>query len=640
MLSSVIILIAFLSAATVMAQYDAPPVLVDSALAQVGLTAADVRFDQDEMATWQGDLWQLDYFTLYHRHPFKLPSHAELTLAELGERVADPEALLAWAGRRIDTPIRRSLIGDPLEKYNVPSDSFPLFSITGKRNLLLSREYACLRRQIDIFYRVVDDKESYFRQAVEPIDKDKYREHLLDFFVYDSTVYLDEIVKLATKLDMGRLQAGIQEITIALQRLTDSVRSGCPFPDRVTRIKTGRGDIYVGTADDDVYEFISAPLLIVDGGGNDIYRFPGKANGVPVRAIVDIGGDDIYECPDTTLPGVGGAICGFAAVIDLEGDDRYEGWHIAQGAGLFGAGCLVDLAGNDVYSGRFLCQGAAAFGVGVLADSSGTDSLICSQMAQGFGNTRGCGVAVNRHGDDVYIARDDTLFSPSSQTPDHNNSLAQGVGFGRRADFLDGHSWAGGVGVLCDVEGNDSYSAGLFAQGCAYWVAVGMLLDGGGDDQYDGVWYVQGAGAHFGVGYFDDFSGRDSYTATHNMAVGAGHDFTIGYFNERDGDDSYTVPNLSLGGGNANGIGIFHDHRGNDSYLTTANSTTLGRANPLIRGARGRLVCLGIFVDGGGDDLYREDWAANGTRWIGPPRDSTSVNPVTIGVGIDYAEEP
>jgi hypothetical protein len=241
---------------------------------------------------------------------------------------------------------------------------------------------------------------------------------------------------------------------------------------------------------------------------------------------------------------------------------------------------------------------------------------------------------VNWDGNDIYVAEDETIVNPSPQTAEHNASLAQGVGFGKRADYLDGHSWAGGVGVLCDVAGNDHYSAGLFAQGCAYWRAVGMLLDGSGDDVYRGIWYVQGSGAHFAVGLLDDFDGHDSYNASHNMAVGAGHDFTIGYLNERSGNDRYSVPNLSLGGGNANGIGIFHDHFGDDLY-ETKGGTTLGRAKTSTVGIRGYLHTMGLFVDGGGADSYAEDWASNGGRWVSPKSESANPSAFEIGVGID-----
>ena len=606
---------------------------LDSALAQVGLTHAEVGFDQDEMATYGGDRWRSSYFTLYHKNPFSLPRHGLMMMSELADAVTNPTALVAFAGRRIDCPIRRTLLGDPIEKYVTRTEQYPLFSVTEKRNVLIGKQFKMIRDRADILFRLVDDKESIFRRAIDPIDKGKYREQLWQFFVDDSSSQADQIEELQAKLDMNRLVAGAQDIAEVVRRIVDSLEY-CTFPDYIVEVKTGKGSIMVGTAGPDKYEYVNAPLLIIDGGGDDSYSFPNDNHDAPLTVIVDLAGNDRYLLADSTKPGLGGAICGVSMLVDLAGDDYYEGRDVCLGAGIFGVGVLIDHSGNDTYTARTYSQGAGAFGLGILADSTGRDSLTCWQSSQGFGFTRGCGVLVNFDGDDRYVARDDSLLDASSQTPEHNSSLAQGVGFGRRADYLDGHSWAGGFGLLCDMRGDDTYSAGLFAQGCAYWFAVGMLLDGSGNDTYNGVWYVQGAGAHYAVAYLDEMGGDDSYTATHNMAVGAGHDFTIGYLNERGGNDRYIVPNLSLGGGNANGIGIFHELGGDDLYQTRTGSTTLGRANPLDKGPRAFLRCFGIFVDEGGTDSYSESWARNGSRWIGPPAESSQATNV-IGVGID-----
>ena len=69
------------------------------------------------------------------------------------------------------------------------------------------------------------------------------------------------------------------------------------------------------------------------------------------------------------------------------------------------------------------------------------------------------------------------------QSKEHNTSMCQGVGMGRRADYTDGHSWAGGVGMLVEGGGDDTYSCSVFGQGCAYWYGVGLLVDKAGADQ-------------------------------------------------------------------------------------------------------------------------------------------------------------
>jgi hypothetical protein len=585
------------------------------------------------MALWGGDPWRLTHFTVFHQNPFKLPKYGDLFMESFSESVGNPVELVTRTCRLIDIPIRRGLIGDPLTPYTEYPDSIPIPSITRGKNILIGEQYNELKDRIDLLYRMADDNSFLFKRGLDKANKDKFRNRLFEYFIYENEEYHDLVYEIAGKIDFGRMMAGAQDFAEAVRRAADGADT-LTFPDAVREHKTRKGMIVIGTPGDDTYEYYNPPFIIFDGGGNDTYSISGHGNGYPFTTIIDVGGDDRYISTDTAKPGIGGAVIGMSLVMDLSGDDYYEGVNCAQGAAIFGVGALIDKDGNDTYVTRYLGQGAATFGIGILADSAGNDSMYCLGTSQAYGYTQGCGIVVNYEGDDRYVAEDDSVFNPSPQTAEHNASLAQGVGFGKRADYLDGHSWAGGIGILCDASGSDTYSAGLFAQGCAYWFALGMLLDGGGSDIYDGVWYVQGSGAHFGVGYLDDFSGNDRYTATHNMAVGAGHDFTIGYFHERAGNDSYTVPNLSLGGGNANGIGIFHDLAGDDVY-ETSGGTTLGRANSSASGPRKYLNVLGIFVDGGGTDRYQESWAGNGQRWIGPPSKADQPNQYELGVGID-----
>ncbi len=608
--------------------------LFDSTLGQVGMTRDDVRFDADEIEVFQGHPWRLSYFSLFHKNPFKLPQHSDLMFSLLTSEANNMAKLTARASRLIDNPIRRNLIGDPLEPYLVYPDSIPRPSIMRSKNVLGGEKYDRLKDGIDLIYRIADDDKSLFSRGLKEADKDKFRKKLFESFVNDDDQHQDLIYELVEKVDFNYFLAGAQDFAEAARRFADDPDS-LVFPEARREVKTGKGLIVIGSTGDDVYEYFVPPLMIIEGGGNDTYKFSGYPDNYPLTVIIDFAGDDHYLSTDSTEPGIGGAILGMSILIDRAGNDRYEGVNVTQGAGIFGVGIVQDTDGDDIYEAGSWSQAAATFGLGILTDGAGADSLHCLVNSQGFGFTRGCGLLVDLGGDDKYVADDVNIVNPSSQTKEHNSSLAQGVGFGKRADYLDGHSWAGGVGILCDVSGNDLYSAGLFAQGCAYWHAVGMLLDGGGNDSYNGVWYVQGSGAHYGVGYLDDFDGNDRYTATRNMAVGAGHDFTIGYLNERAGDDVYTVPNLSLGGGNAAGIGIFHDHSGSDTY-NSSGGTTLGRANRTASGMRTFQYCFGIFIDGGGQDTYDQDWSGNGRRWIGPSTDEANPSDYTIGVGIDW----
>ena len=606
--------------------------LFDIALGQIGKSCDDVRIDQDELAVWRGHPWRLPFFELLHNNPFKLPMHGGLIRETLADDSGDITRLTAYASRLAGHPIRRGLVGDALEPYLVYPDSVTVPSIMHNKNVLATTEYRRLTDGIDLIYRMADDKKYVYYQGLDEVNKDKFRDRLFEMFIQGKDEGLKDVYEIESKIDLDFMLAGAQDFVEAARRLALAGDS-LVFPDVKREVKTSKGLIVIGTPGDDVFEYFLPPLMIIDGGGDDVYKYSGYPEDYPLSIVIDFGGNDRYISDDSTKPGIGGAVLGTSILIDLAGDDYYEGVNVTQGASLFGVGVLWDKSGTDIYTASDFAQGAATFGVGLLVDGSGGDSLFCVEQSQGFGFTAGCGILLDEDGDDRYVADDQNIVNPASQTKEHNSSLAQGVGFGRRSDYLDGHSWAGGVGVLCDLHGNDSYSAGLFAQGCAYWYAVGMLLDGDGNDRYRGVWYVQGSGAHYAVGYLDDFAGDDHYSATNNMAIGAGHDFTIGYFCDRSGNDTYEAPNLSLGGGNAAGIGIFHDLSGDDTYHTKGG-TTLGRANS-SKGIRSLLDCYGIFIDGGGIDTYDQDWAVNGEVWIGPQQDSTRHDPHAIGVGFD-----
>lgn len=606
--------------------------LFDSALAQVGMTHDDVHFDQTEMATWGTYPWVLSFFTMTHTSPFKLPKYGRINLEGLTANCGNITALITDAGRKIDCPIRRNLIGDPLEKYLDSSKSLPIPSLSQYSKLLSEAQFDRLRQKLDLFYSVIDDQESYFTLAYHGLSKADYQTELFKYFVSDSTKFNDTAEALASRIDFNRMVAGAEDIAEALRRLSDSLEL-LSFPASLMKVETKRGLIILGSKGNDDYSYTTPPLLILDPGGDDTYRISGSPNRYPVSAIIDEAGNDRYISSDSTSPGIGGAILGMSVVIDKNGDDVYDSKNVALGCGILGVGVVVDNNGNDHYRSKNFAQGAATFGIGILSDSTGNDSLYCWANSQGYGYTKGCGLCVNYSGNDAYIAEDSIIFSPGQQTKDHNSSLAQGVGFGKRADYIDGHSWAGGIGILCDITGDDRYSAGLFAQGCGYWLGLGMLIDGAGHDDYESAWYTLGSGAHYAVGYLDDFQGDDHYNATMNMSIGSGHDFTVGYFNERSGNDVYEAPGLSLGGGNFQGIGIFDDWSGNDTYHTSGGFN-LGGARGLLQGPRAFLYTFGIFVDRGGDNSYSDARIKNGMRWISPKSDTTKPDEFEIGVGI------
>ena len=150
-------------------------------------------------------------------------------------------------------------------------------------------------------------------------------------------------------------------------------------------------------------------------------------------------------------------------------------------------------------------------GIGLLLDASGNDDHYLHADGQGFASVGGVGVLADRSGDDTYVAEPD---AKKSGRPSYHSdrkvsvSNAQGCSMGRRGDGADGHSWAGGLGALIDVEGNDKYTSGNWSMGTGYWFGTGLLYDGGGNDSYDGHVWSQATGAHFCIGALIDDGGH------------------------------------------------------------------------------------------------------------------------------------
>ena len=417
-------------------------------------------------------------------------------------------------------------------------------------------------------------------------------------------------------------------------------------------VDTPAGAIVFSGASNDVHD-LPAVLLMIDFGGNDTYRGPMGANASPangVSVVIDAGGIDDYGytavpvASDTDGPsdsrrlpsdgtGRAGASAtsgpysqsrvsrqgagrlGIGMLFDFGTDaDHYRSLRMSQGYGALGVGVLYDAGGDDRYEGEAAVQGAAAFGIGLLLDASGDDHYTAYAFAQGFGYSRGVGTLYDGQGSDDYFSHPTDVLYYSPQNPGgSNSSFSQGAGFGRRSDGTgaDGVDMSGGLGVLRDAGGDDTYTVGIFGQGTGYWFGTGLLLEANGTDHYDGWWYVHGSAAHYAVAALIDDAGGDTYQVSNagdparSTSIGVGHDFSIGWLLDRAGDDVYHAPNLSLGGGNAAGYGFFFDLGGNDTYVATSDFS-FGDASIEMPGDTLRAMAgtIGLFVDRGGADSY------------------------------------
>ncbi len=312
---------------------------------------------------------------------------------------------------------------------------------------------------------------------------------------FDAMEYHPSIDDVAKDLDEASLITSARKVVWAGGRLERSLRlwsrkPGTDMSGPRLDILTPAGRIVLTGSGDDRHEE-KGVLLAIDLGGNDTYVGSTGATDSPLRGVslaLDLSGNDKYLASDERTPSQGSGLFGTGVLIDVSGDDRYEAKGSSQGYGFFGTGLLADLSGDDQYVLEVEGQGASEFGVGVLIDVDGDDRYQILSCGQGFGGVGGgVGTLVDLAGNDTYLAEPD---SSKGHRPDYhsggkvNYSYAQGAGAGRRGDLNDGHSWAGGVGTLLDLGGDDSYRSGNWSAGSGYWYGMGFLYDGAGNDRY------------------------------------------------------------------------------------------------------------------------------------------------------------
>ena len=110
--------------------------------------------------------------------------------------------------------------------------------------------------------------------------------------------------------------------------------------------------------------------LRLEGSGDDRE----KTAAGPGLLTVDPWGSDAYEGRQAVPASPAHPI---STILDLAGDDRYDGGDVAGtlGCGLFGLGAVVDLAGDDTYRVAESGLGCAWYGTGLVYDEAGNDRV-------------------------------------------------------------------------------------------------------------------------------------------------------------------------------------------------------------------------------------------------------------------------
>lgn len=446
---------------------------------------------------------------------------------------------------------------------------------------------------------------------------------------------------LLNHIDHRALAQGIWQLTAAVEetalRLLKELRKNKAWAG-VWRFETPWGEIIIDTTSNNDHYRGQQPLLLIDVGGNDHYAFDEECS-PGVTVLLDLAGDDRY-----IGNGLGrdpsGATLGYAVLLDARGHDHYEGQWLTQGATLFGAAVLIDLEGRDRYQAQGQTQGFALGGIAALLDFDGDDHYHALSQAQAAAGPGALALLYDRAGDDRYVLDNTPLVLPSAQLKNSNASLGQGTAFGMRsrADSTSPTS-PGGLALLLDIQGHDSYEAQVFAQGAGYEGGLGVLWDGDGSDLMQASWYALGTAAHHASGVFvAGGAGKDLYTVSHATSLGAAHDGSVSIFVGSFGDDRYNLSTLGIGAAHDGSTALFVERGGNDQYLLK-NTLCPGFGASVYsenhskreENAKTPPINTAFFFDLGGTDHYPSHCAdpANGFRW------TTGQSLIGLGKGWD-----
>lgn len=416
------------------------------------------------------------------------------------------------------------------------------------------------------------------------------------------------ILDASDKLDRSGLFAAFQSLAGSVDRAIAILQAAKDDPamQREFQVETDTplGKIIVGGAGHNVYT--NEAFLIIDTGDSNTYvNSAGGANGLlgrPISIVIDMGGNNDFISNRSFSQGSG--VFGIGILAALGSNCTFHAKHLSQGAGFFGCGLLMTGEGSHTFEADTFCQGAGMFGAGIVWQRGGHSRFKAAQMAQGFGGTSGIGLLLDEGGNDSYVAGGKY---PCGWLSNHYFSLSQGFGYGMRP-FA-----GGGIGVLCDLKGENHYIADVYGQGASYWYSAGLLLDLGSNNTYDSYQYCQGAGIHLSSGELIDWGGNNTYTAGH-ICQGAAHDYAVGILIDRGGDNNYTGDTTAQGAAINNSFAMLLDSSGNDVYTGTDPKQSQASGHD---GDKREYGSIALMLDLGGHDKYSQG-QTNNAIWLKP----------------------
>jgi hypothetical protein len=401
----------------------------------------------------------------------------------------------------------------------------------------------------------------------------------------------------------------------------------------------GGGWLVVGGPGANTYD-MSKIAMVIDMGGDDVYRYGASRAEHLVQVVIDLGGDDVHESL-ADFAGPATAVFGVSVLDSRGGNDVFrsggdaaeKGTHFTVGAGLFGLGILVNRAGDDQYlntgPNSGWSTGVGFYGAGLVIDLAGADTYHAEKLSQGVGGPRGVGMIIDGAGDDSYKANGPN-FKSVYGTEGVYVSMSQGFGYGVRSYA------AGGVGAIYDLEGNDRYEAGEFAQAGGYYFGLGIIRDRRGNDVYRGNRYGQAFAAHQAAGILIDDEGDDQYWSMTAASQSGAWDQSITMLIDRAGNDVYEADGLAQGAAAMQAIALLIDMGGDDRYAAKGGSVQgAGGNNTYHHQTAGVFSFSGLFDLGGGEDEYSSGRGNNTREATGQKREDVPAESTVYGVFVD-----
>jgi len=558
------------------------------------------RFEKDQMID---DPFRLKTVRYLHRDPLKLSLAtrslgADLQRVHRGQQL-NLDQLFSVARSQLDLPKTAVAFSLPIRPEKRAT--------AAEHGRYLEQLLDIAQDRVDQAFAALTPDERTHLVQVLPTLAEQFAERLF-LYLDDDIQRLEQhnqALKILTKVDLASLVAAVEVMSVAIEseylsQLESDLRLFEQHHKEPVKVKGVKGEVlwhsekgvlFAGSGDN---QYLESFPVIIDLGGDDQYRAPVASSrpDFPVALLIDLGGDDRYQSAKPFAQGSG--FMGVGMLYDHTGNDRYtSNQSFAQGSALTGVGLLIDRDGDDLYRGiRFTQASALGKGFAAIVDGGGDDEFDAGGFAQGFAGPGAFTALISKGGDDRYHASGHYRSSYSNGIGIYKG-FSQGVGVGFR------HQASGGIGVLLDEDGEDTYEAGNFSQGGGYYFGWGTLIDlGAQSDAYEGSRYAQGFASHSALGSFWDQGGDDHYQSWVGAANSAAWDLSATVFLDDEGDDFYAKGHsFSLGASAHNGLALFVDKKGKDTYHVYP-----ARSGPNdYHGG----PSLSVFVDAGGDkDSY------------------------------------